>query len=137
MIKISALPSILVNTANMPNIAVVDTSPIQCTQFYYYEDGGGKDTVVPTQSSSSNLSRHLQLYHKHHRKPLKRSNTGLLSSLSLTSNSSSDDDDEVRQKSRDSIISKDYDRPAIRLTKRDTHTRTCLNDRLADQVSPC
>ncbi|KAI8148551.1 TLD-domain-containing protein [Fennellomyces sp. T-0311] len=134
MMKVSTLPSILVNTAHIPNIAVVDTSPIQCTQFYYYEDGGGKDDVVPTQSSSSNLSRHLQLYHKN-RKPLRRSSTGLFSSLSLTSNSSSDDDDEVRQKSRDSVISKErHDRPAIRLTRRDTHTWTCLNNRLAEKL---
>ncbi|KAI7850405.1 TLD-domain-containing protein [Circinella umbellata] len=164
MIKLStALPSIIVNTTDIRHHrhdAVLDTSTIQCTQFYYFDEGGGDNTTIAAtttnttkkvnlhdngvlhSSSSNNLSRHLERNDKRRQTMIRRSSTGLFSSLSLSSSTSSsssssssnssDDDDEQKKSLLSMAEQNQY--PPIKLTQRSVHTSGCLNTDIAEQL---
>ncbi|KAI9263382.1 TLD-domain-containing protein [Phascolomyces articulosus] len=163
MMKLSALPSIIVNTTDIHHrIAVLNTSPIQCTQFYYYDEGGtatattgdnntktksttaaittshnNKDSIYHS-SSSNHLSRHLEMYDKRRQTMVRRSSTGLFSSLSFSTSSSDEDDfEEIEdgdQKKSLMSITEQNQYPSIKLTQRDEHTWECLDINIAEQL---
>lgn len=115
MKAVGTLPCLLFPSVNDAHNVVLDTSPIQCTNFYYFNtsttyddgesppsekdgqsDGSGNSTLCrQPRTSSSNLSRHLLQQDKTRRKKLKRSSTtaSILNSLMSTSSSSSDEEE--------------------------------------------
>ncbi|CDH54303.1 tld-domain-containing protein [Lichtheimia corymbifera JMRC:FSU:9682] len=126
MKAVEALPCLLFPSVNDAHNVVLDTSPIQCTDFYYFNtstttyddaesppsekdeqsDGSGNSSLCRRpRTSSSNLSRHLLQQDKTRRKKLKRSSTtaSILNSLISASSDSSDEDGEDENKHRHGI----------------------------------